>query len=537
MAKLFKRDTAFLLLIVLVFSIYSAVFIYKTSFVIDGERYFSLFDDAMVSMRYAENFAEGHGLVMNQGEKVEGYTNPLWVLYMAVVHFLPLSRAKISIVIQLTGALFLLINLFYVRKTALLISEGSSLASAGAVFLTAFYLPLINWSLQGMEVSLQTLIISIALFKALISIRSNSFSPFIYILLGINTLVRIDMAVPYVGIWLFTVFSVKKHRRRNLIWGAVILFIFIGGQTLARLLYYGELLPNTYYLKMTGYPVILRIVRGFLVMGDFIGGLNILLFLVPVFLLIFSYNHSLGMLAIITGLQILYSIYVGGDAWEDTGGSNRYCAVIMPEFFILFAYGLSQLCGMISDISKKFISADTGIKAMILKYSFHFFVIISFFQFNNNTEPLDYKGLFLISRPLHVENNRGMIERALMIKRLTTPEAKIGVTWAGAIPYFSERYTVDFLGKTDKKIARDKMRTVEGSEKYRFFLPGHLKYNYSYSIGELKPDVVLQFWGDLEEVNPYIADKYTKLIVADKFYYLRGESENILWNKFMNRKN
>jgi len=40
-------------------------------------------DDAFISFRYARNLAEGHGLVWNVGEAVEGYTNFLWVLLMA----------------------------------------------------------------------------------------------------------------------------------------------------------------------------------------------------------------------------------------------------------------------------------------------------------------------------------------------------------------------------------------------------------------------------------------------------------------------
>ena len=39
------------------FVLWSALFIYRTSFVaIDGHRYFCLFDDAMISMRYAWNW-------------------------------------------------------------------------------------------------------------------------------------------------------------------------------------------------------------------------------------------------------------------------------------------------------------------------------------------------------------------------------------------------------------------------------------------------------------------------------------------------
>lgn len=40
-------------------------------------------DDAYISFRYAENLANGHGLVYNVGERVEGYTNFLWTVLLA----------------------------------------------------------------------------------------------------------------------------------------------------------------------------------------------------------------------------------------------------------------------------------------------------------------------------------------------------------------------------------------------------------------------------------------------------------------------
>ena len=42
-------------------------------------------DDAFISFRYARNLLEGHGLVFNPGEYVEGYTNFLWVLELAAL--------------------------------------------------------------------------------------------------------------------------------------------------------------------------------------------------------------------------------------------------------------------------------------------------------------------------------------------------------------------------------------------------------------------------------------------------------------------
>ncbi|HVR20316.1 MAG TPA: hypothetical protein VMS65_11485, partial [Polyangiaceae bacterium] len=37
-------------------------------------------DDALISLRYARRFAQGLGLTWTDGERVEGYTNLLWVL-------------------------------------------------------------------------------------------------------------------------------------------------------------------------------------------------------------------------------------------------------------------------------------------------------------------------------------------------------------------------------------------------------------------------------------------------------------------------
>ncbi len=42
-----------------------------------------LCDDAFISFRYVRNLVEGHGLVFNPGERVEGYSNFLWVLELA----------------------------------------------------------------------------------------------------------------------------------------------------------------------------------------------------------------------------------------------------------------------------------------------------------------------------------------------------------------------------------------------------------------------------------------------------------------------
>jgi len=284
---------------------------------------------------------------------------------------------------------------------------------------------------------------------------------------------------------------------------------------------------------MTGYPVFLRIIRGFFVWSKFIWNMNLFLFLVPVVALILICDRSRGILAIVIGLQMLYSIYVGGDAWESLGGSNRYISVVMPQFFILLAHGISLIKNGIAGAEEKVRIIHEKAYGFILKYHIIFLVFLVLIQLNNNYHAFSLSGLLMMHSPLYVEPNKKMVERALAIKNITTPDARIAVTWAGAFPYFSDRYTVDILGKTDRKIAREKMRTVSGLKKFTYFYPGHLKYDYRYSIGKLKPDAVLQYWGEPQEYEPYLLNKYSRMQLGDIVFILRNDSKNILWDKIV----
>lgn len=65
-------------------------------------------DDAMISMTYARNLVRGCGLVWQcGGEKVEGYTNLGWVLYMAFWHWVGIPPRWAALPILLTGVVVL----------------------------------------------------------------------------------------------------------------------------------------------------------------------------------------------------------------------------------------------------------------------------------------------------------------------------------------------------------------------------------------------------------------------------------------------
>ena len=49
---------------------------------------------------------------------MQGYSNPLWMLYMAAVHLLPLPPSLICLPIQLTGAALICGTLYFVKRIA-----------------------------------------------------------------------------------------------------------------------------------------------------------------------------------------------------------------------------------------------------------------------------------------------------------------------------------------------------------------------------------------------------------------------------------
>jgi hypothetical protein len=78
------------------------VFILRSAFRVEGRLTFSLFDDAMISLTYARNLAEGNGLVWTAGESpVEGYTNFLWTLGMTLPHCAGLPERWIALPFRL----------------------------------------------------------------------------------------------------------------------------------------------------------------------------------------------------------------------------------------------------------------------------------------------------------------------------------------------------------------------------------------------------------------------------------------------------
>src|SRR5262245_20612451 len=62
-------------------------------------------EDAFIDFRVIEHLVAGHGPVFNLGERVEAFTNPLWVALLTLVHGsgLTLSRSVVWLGLGLTA--------------------------------------------------------------------------------------------------------------------------------------------------------------------------------------------------------------------------------------------------------------------------------------------------------------------------------------------------------------------------------------------------------------------------------------------------
>lgn len=592
-----------LLLILAGYILYAAGYIYRTSFVIDGERYFSLFDDAMISMRYAANLAHGYGLVWNPGgPRIEGYTNLLWVLYMAAWHLLPITPAKISLGIQGTAVGLLLLNLCLVYKIANRLVPHTPLVSYGSVVLTALYLPLNTWSLQGMEVAVLTPLLSLAAWWVLDGLTTPRSWLGLYGLLAVGTLIRLDMVVPLLAILAFLLVTDRGRRKEHLLYGAAALGLGVGLQTAFRLFYYGDLLPNTYYLKLTGYPLLPRVQHGVSVFIKFVASMNVVLFALPWLAVWSQRNKYVYFLCWLFWGQVAYSVYVGGDAWEYWGGSNRYFSPVMPLFMVLLCYSLylylqriasspldastarrmlnvAMFSGLLCATAMFAYLGGTALSTLpltilaslvILPMLFTVGVIyrarripgaepalpgrtyyvtwvgtvllaLSLVNLNAIYRPHSTDEWLLLVPPLHVLDNKWVIEQAQVLNQLTDPDAQIAVVWAGAGPYFANRPMIDLLGKNDRTIAHEPVHPAPGTEAYQNFRPGHMKWDYAYALGQLQPDVVAQLWPDTPsgsaltlqaippDAQPYLAAGYRRVQVGNWIFYVRINSPHIHW--------
>ncbi len=513
---------------------WAAAFIRGSSFVaVDGRRYYCLFDDAMISMRYAWNLSNGAGLVWNVGERVEGYTNLLMTLLMAAATRVA-DRSPAVLLVQAAGAALLLAVAAASAAVGDLVSRVESaprraLVRSVTFASVLFYYPLDYWSLMGMETGLLAALLLASVLLALRYDRGGGLANLhgAAAAMGLAFLTRNDSAVFAALLGAFALRASRRAGHARAALGALGLYaLFVAAQGLFRLGYYGALVPNTYVLKLTGMPLGARLSNGVGFITPFFTESAALLGLAGLGVALDRRAEKLLLLGLALA-PVAYQVYVGGDPWNYW----RIPAAAAPLAIVLSVHALDaavyalreapgRRAAAFRDGSAPWRGASAALVALL--------GLAGWAVTNRRFLP----ELALLTPPLYAEANWRNVTTAVILRDVTTPAATVGVFWAGAIPYYTGLRAIDFLGKSDPRIAR-RPPDLTGRVAWNGMtsVPGHNKYDLTWSIVALQPTYVQGFrWGS-QDVTPWARGRYGALRHAGVTLYLLDGSPAVRLNR------
>lgn len=412
-------------------------------------------DDAFISYRYAGNLASGKGLVFNPRERVEGYSNFLYVLFMTPAFWVTNDDGvfffSVFLNLMFAAASFLLL-LWYLRRR---LGERSALAGA---LLFALCLPLWVAVAWGLETPL-VLSISLAVWITVEQVADCPTPRGIALLclaMVLSLLARADGFI-IVGVALF--YLAVRRRFRALAIAAGVVFLAFTAYEIWRYTYYGALLPTTFYVKVAG-PLGPRITHAYRQLS------SIALFegLLP-FLLVLPFAWAEEIRKAVRGpgrfsdglrfdmifpiVWLAYWFYIGGDLYWD-----RF-------LIILFPLGIFTLLTFFAEIAPGRILAFV-VAAMAIMQTAPAFRTDWRFQYNFNRYDCWIAAGKFLGR--------------------TFPGKVLATGALGKIPFFSGLYTEDLLGLNDPVLAH---RPVSDTD----FDPGGMKFDPDYTLSR-RPDLI-----------------------------------------------
>jgi len=398
-------------------------------------------DDTFISLRYAENFANGHGLVYNPGERVEGYSNFLWVILIsAVISAFPdvdaFSAARILGIVS-SAATILLLTAISSRLHPRLVL-GNTIAALLLACSNSFAI----WSVAGLEATFFALTIAIALFAFSSDAETRRTTLIAGLAATLPSLVRADGFIIFfllTGARLQTPLrrDVKWLRRENVLWivpFAVIFFPYLA----FRLSYYGYPLPNTYYAKVSfGLQDYVRgleyLAQAFYEWGPLVFALMLLPLVkrraTPVLLASMWVAYG----------WLVYVVSVGGDVMP----FFRFVVFIAPVIFLLAQEGILELLQWSRAV-------EPPLDPRLAKgWSFVAVAMLSVFLARET-----FRGFRNENRHLkpYIHFVAKCEAAGRWLESNTEKDALIAMTPAGATAYYSKRPVIDMLGLNDLHI-------------------------------------------------------------------------------------
>lgn len=405
-------------------------------------------DDAFITFRYSENWYNGLGPVFNQGEKVEGYTNFLWMFIIAI--FLNFINDPI-ILSHFLGILFFLITLISYYKISLSFLSNTYL-SLLFVFLLGTNYSLSSYATGGLETSLASALLALTLFlfnKIELYKIHNIYLFLISIILSLLILTRLDfglvVVITYVYISYRIFFIEMKDRYLRFFILSTPLTIIVCLYLFWKYFYYGNILPNTFNAKLNGgseYNILSGIDFLLTFISTYWLGFPLLLILIMALFKKVVLNTQLEkIMAILLLLVTFYVVSIGGDFME-----FRFFVPYIPILFLILIKNIYVSIGFLGIFSLGFSLFFSSIdyrfkdkKKLILNLSFSGIESISNLQ-KHLTDPLE--NWILIGKEFG--------------KAFKGTKIKISVGPAGAIPYYSKLYSLDMLGLNDENVSDPK---------------------------------------------------------------------------------
>ncbi len=399
-------------------------------------------DDAFISFRYAENFANGKGLVWNEGERVEGYSNFLWTLLMAAGMRIGIDPVTWS---QTLGIVFFAVALCVSWKVASLLLPSRGAVVLFVVLLGANY-TFLSFATGGLETSLQTALVLSLAWGVLQAVRSSPPSLRSIVVIGLcgsaAILTRVDSVVfclPLEGVLALSLLRNHRSGIRPLLILAALHIAVLGPWILWKGWYYGEFFPNTYYLKASS-TFFTHIGYGLRYLWTFLSSYWMIPVIVVALLGLVRGRREQKRGTFLFGTAVLlwaaYLVAIGGDFME-----FRMIVPALPLLLLVVTAGLWQLqrTGVIPAACALVLVAGSLHHALTFTY-----------DLAEGIEPVPQLAGHLTREDEH------WIQIGKTLDSLFGPRhgVRIATTAAGAIPFYSKLPTVDMLGVNDPWVAR-----------------------------------------------------------------------------------
>lgn len=425
-------------------------------------------DDSYIFLRYADNFANGYGLVFNPGEYVEGYSSPLWMFILAGVALinppdLPLITTSLS---GLLGAAT--ITLYFVCGQRDLPPEKKLFAAIPCWYLATN--PSFSfWSWSGMDTALFVFLFSLSFFLFLEQVTTSKTLFLSGGVFFLAMLTRLDM-VATLPVYLLGIVWLNRHQPHT-VWQKSCSFLLplslLTIHFLWRYSYYQDLLPNTYYAKV-GIPHTILLSNGLNYLVAFLLVYALLLAMALVMPLFLAYSTKRlqwkwGFCWAVIMTWCGYVLYVGGDHF------------VLFRFYLPIIVLLTYLFTIL--IQQIMLTAKSARLMFALLLVMFILTGVNMFIYTN------YTGGARAKREVHLAESWKQV--GLWLKQNVPPDTTIAVLTAGAIPYYSQLKTYDLLGLTNREIGKHGKSNL-GS------WPGHQKYDTDFIISK-KPDYIIHF--------------------------------------------